>query len=214
MRTQGLSFSAMAAIARSPGTTVVSEVSSNQPGSRHAGNRPNCFIDASTNGLHHFDEDRGIYRFALEDKVVPLPILWEPIEILTTHYAMEMLKHRVMKHVRSGGRVPISLEQLPSQPGCMDSNVDGWGRKMELRFENRRATVIISYGRDGKPGGTDDDEDIVGDFDATPEKDAGPGLTPRNGFTIPRKAGHGGIADNAASARLERVRCSTIVITR
>ena len=136
------------------------------------GQQTELFIDASTNGLHPFDEDRGIYRFALEDKVVPLPILWEPIEILTTHYAMEMLKHRVMKHVRSGGRVPISLEQLPSQPGCMDSNVDGWGRKMELRFENRRATVI-SYGRDGKPGGTDDDEDIVGDFDATPEKDAG-----------------------------------------
>ena len=127
--------------------------------------------DAFTTGVHPAGESRGIHRFGVgNDEISALPIQWEPIEILRTHDAMNLVKNRVMRHVGRGATLPVCLEQLPSEPGRMDSNVDGWGRKIELCSEGKHITVK-SFGRDGLPGGTGDDEDIVGDFDATPREE-------------------------------------------
>ena len=130
---------------------------------------PELRIDAGTVGVHSDDQSRGIYRFALADKEVSqLSTLWQPVEILKTHQAMTFLKERLLTFFRSTGRLPAPLEKLPPDKERPDCTIDGWGRKIELRFNGSRVTMI-SFGRDGKSGGTDDDEDIVGDFDAIPD---------------------------------------------
>jgi hypothetical protein len=71
--------------------------------------------------------------------------------------------------VANGCRFPDHLDQLVSQDLEGRVYVDGpripkdsWGR--EYRYEapsgTRRTPRVICYGRDGRPGGTGDDEDI------------------------------------------------------
>jgi hypothetical protein len=123
-------------------------------------------IDADTLGFHNFGKGRGLYRFALHDsKITSLPTVWEPAEILLTHRAMASAKHRVTMWVRTGDRLSDALHELSSgKSEYMESNIDGWGRRLHFRMDGERA-IVTSYGRDGKPGGTGDDEDIVGEFD-------------------------------------------------
>ena len=66
---------------------------------------------------------------------------------------------RTQLFYQSNDALPSSLRSLPKRKGYANAIVDGYGR--ELIFEVRAdRLVFISYGKDGVPGGTDENADI------------------------------------------------------
>lgn len=80
-----------------------------------------------------------------------------------TNATMNTIKHRILRYARKNDCLPDSPEQLPVIEN-RDKNVkDGWGRPIRWTVEADKVT-LISYGRDGKPGGEEEDADMVGVF--------------------------------------------------
>lgn len=54
--------------------------------------------------------------------------------------------------------LPTSADQLPLLPERDCGTTDGWGRELIWKH-GERSLQVISYGRDGKPGGSGEDAD-------------------------------------------------------
>jgi hypothetical protein len=71
----------------------------------------------------------------------------------------------MLRYAAINGSLPTSLDQLPPIAGHINEVTDGWGRPILWRVDGDKA-VLTRSGRDGVPGGTRDDADMVGVFRA------------------------------------------------
>jgi hypothetical protein len=61
---------------------------------------------------------------------------------------------------QADSRLPTSLDVLPAREGYDNETVDGWNRPLIYRTEEHGFT-LTSLGKDGVPGGSGPDADIV-----------------------------------------------------
>jgi hypothetical protein len=86
-----------------------------------------------------------------------------------THAHMHVMKRRILRYASAHNALPTSLDQLPRIEGFANGVTDGWGRPIAWQVEGD-AVTLISYGRDGAPGGSAEDEDMIAIFDTkTPD---------------------------------------------
>ena len=78
---------------------------------------------------------------------------------------MQVLKRRVLQYARAHGELPRSLVDLPAIEGYDGGIRDGWRRTILFEVSSNVVT-FRSLGRDGAPGGSGDDTDIVRSFPA------------------------------------------------
>jgi hypothetical protein len=78
---------------------------------------------------------------------------------------MQVIKRRILRYASTNGTLPTALDQLPRMEGYDNEVVDAWGKPIDLHIKDDKVT-LTSYGRDGMPGGTGDDADMVGVFKA------------------------------------------------
>jgi hypothetical protein len=67
---------------------------------------------------------------------------------------------RIGIYLEKEGRLPKSLDILPVRQGYANSTTDGWDRPLIYQIDGDGFT-LTSLGRDGVPGGTGDDADVV-----------------------------------------------------
>lgn len=82
-----------------------------------------------------------------------------------THTNMHMTKRRILRYATAHDSLPTALDQLPRIEGYVNDVTDGWGRPILWRIEGNQIT-LISFGRDGMPGGIGEDADMAGVFQA------------------------------------------------
>lgn len=68
---------------------------------------------------------------------------------------------RIHRHMKSQRGYPRDLSELPTRDGYMNQITDGWGRTLLYSVDEMGVITLISYGRDGTPGGDGLDQDIV-----------------------------------------------------
>ena len=78
-----------------------------------------------------------------------------------TYTTMAVFKYRILVYARLHGQLPADLSVVPSRPGFTDRNSDAWGRKILYQADSSGMVTLKSLGRDGAPGGTGKDTDIV-----------------------------------------------------
>jgi hypothetical protein len=66
----------------------------------------------------------------------------------------------VERYHRLHDRWPSSFEELASTPECASPTEDQWRNPLRLEMRDR-SMVVVSLGRDGKPGGAGIDADLV-----------------------------------------------------
>lgn len=77
---------------------------------------------------------------------------------------LRVLEFRIRQYVqKEGHKVPADLNTLPKTPNKDNSITDGWGRQFILIIDDSVIT-LTSYGKDGEPGGTGDNADVVHRF--------------------------------------------------
>ena len=76
---------------------------------------------------------------------------------------MFIMKRRILRYASIHNAAPTSLDQLPLIEQRDNDVVDAWHRPILWQLDGDKVT-LISYGRDGQPGGVDDDADIIGVF--------------------------------------------------
>jgi len=81
-----------------------------------------------------------------------------PVDITST--AITESFARVQIYAQTNGAVPPSLDVLPKRKGYINRITDGWHRPLLYRVAPDGVITIMSFGRDGKPGGTGEDADI------------------------------------------------------
>ena len=81
-----------------------------------------------------------------------------PVEMTRT--AMTEGVFRIELYFRQNGSLPPSLQVLPMREGYMNRIVDGWNRPLLYNVDKAGIITLKSFGRDGKPGGDDEDADI------------------------------------------------------
>lgn len=86
--------------------------------------------------------------------------------VLYTKTVMGVLKDRqIPAFVGRFNRLPNSLQELPPLPEQYNSSLkDGWGRNIIYKKYDDGTVELVSYGKDGIPGGTGSNEDIVFKF--------------------------------------------------
>jgi len=77
-----------------------------------------------------------------------------------TNIAIDETSYRIRVFYKEHHRFPRSLAELPQRVGYAVRIVDGWGRPLIYRQEGESAIVLLSLGRDRRPGGVGDDEDV------------------------------------------------------
>jgi general secretion pathway protein G len=83
-----------------------------------------------------------------------------------TRTTMTVLESRIGQYVERNGRLPGSLSELPEDTKRISAITDGWGRPIYYSTNNGKVT-LMSYGKDGRLGGTGEDADIIHDFPET-----------------------------------------------
>lgn len=77
---------------------------------------------------------------------------------------LHFLEYRIQMFYEANHRLPGRLEDLPERPGRVDDDiVDAWGQPIKYTVDGLDVT-LLSYGKDGQPGGTGKDEDIKRTF--------------------------------------------------
>jgi Type II secretion system (T2SS), protein G len=72
---------------------------------------------------------------------------------------LDVTYYRIEAFWNRHGRVPANVgELLDENRDC--SMKDGWGRELQWLSEGTTKVTVRSLGRDGKPGGTDEDADL------------------------------------------------------
>jgi hypothetical protein len=79
-----------------------------------------------------------------------------------TQYDLFEIRNAIADYQEKTGRLPSSLAEIETFQGdeVRFNSVDGWGRPFRFSVEGGTCTVI-SYGRDGKPGGRGLDCDLT-----------------------------------------------------
>jgi len=94
-----------------------------------------------------------------------------------TRTRMAVIRQRIYEYYAKSGKLPATLADLPEGPPQRDSSLqDGWGRPIQYAVEDK-AVTLLSLGKDGRPGGTDDDSDIETEF-VVPEPPSAPAPGP------------------------------------
>ncbi|MFH1022152.1 MAG: type II secretion system protein GspG [Planctomycetota bacterium] len=81
-----------------------------------------------------------------------------------TAVAMHMCKRRVMRHAKENDKLPNRLHDLKEIEGYDNSIEDAWGHELLYGIDTNGLVTLTSYGKDGKPGGTDKNSDMIGIF--------------------------------------------------
>jgi hypothetical protein len=55
---------------------------------------------------------------------------------------------------------PPSLDVLPRREGYVNRTIDGWNRPLQYHIGTDGLITLVSFGRDGKIGGSGEDADI------------------------------------------------------
>ena len=74
---------------------------------------------------------------------------------------MHGVRYRVQTYAALHDRLPESIEGLPERPGYDSSHLDGWRRPIQYQISPDGIVRLTSLGRDGMPGGSGDDADII-----------------------------------------------------
>ena len=78
---------------------------------------------------------------------------------------MYPLKRRILLFANSNDRLPQTLSELPPLEGFTNRTTDVWGNEIKFIIDGTTVT-LLSYGKDRKSGGSGDDLDVIGSFDA------------------------------------------------
>lgn len=68
---------------------------------------------------------------------------------------------RISIYAETTHKIPYSFDVLPIRNGYSNRIIDAWGRTLLLKIENDNIMSLVSYGKDGVPGGDGDDADII-----------------------------------------------------
>jgi len=71
---------------------------------------------------------------------------------------------RLNMYLVANNSLPPDLASLPERNGYANQTTDGWGRALIYSLKADGTISLTSLGRDGAPGGTGDDADIVRQF--------------------------------------------------
>ncbi len=80
-----------------------------------------------------------------------------------TATAVGEIRVRIAVYLKNEGTLPTALDALPMRQGYANRITDGWGRPLIYEFGDN-GFVLTSLGKDGMPGGSDDDADSVTKF--------------------------------------------------
>jgi hypothetical protein len=80
-----------------------------------------------------------------------------------TRTAMAVLEQRVRMAVDRKLEIPHNLNELPTIANKVSHTTDAWGRPILLEHTGAEVT-LVSFGKDGRPGGFSEDTDIVHRF--------------------------------------------------
>jgi len=83
-----------------------------------------------------------------------------------THASMHMCKRRVLRYAREHGRLPSALNETEPIEGFHSSIKDGWGVVLSYTVGTNDVVTFTSLGKDHAPGGTGDNADMIGRFNA------------------------------------------------
>jgi hypothetical protein len=73
---------------------------------------------------------------------------------------------------------PQNLDVLPKRDGYVNRTTDGWNHPLIYAVFGDDTFTLISRGRDGVPGGTGDDEDVVRRFRVARNRNGVPHVQP------------------------------------
>jgi Type II secretion system (T2SS), protein G len=85
-----------------------------------------------------------------------------------THARMHVMKRRIVRFASANDVLPKTVDQLPHMNGYDNGVLDGWGHRILLQIDGGKVTMT-SYGRDGIPGGTGEDVDMIAVFSVKTE---------------------------------------------
>jgi len=78
-----------------------------------------------------------------------------------------IMYHRIPEYLKQHHQLPDRLADIPTVESYNDCLTDGWGRDI-MYFKNSDGTyTLLSYGKDGKPGGTGENADIQETFNVS-----------------------------------------------
>lgn len=83
-----------------------------------------------------------------------------------THASMHMCKRRVLRYAREHGRLPSALSETEPIEGFHSSIKDGWGVVLSYAVGTNDVVTFTSLGKDRVLGGTGDNADMIGSFNA------------------------------------------------
>ena len=95
-------------------------------------------------------------------------IVWACVENVPpqtlTRGRMTLIENRIRDYAAAHHRLPDNLSELPKAADNRDDSiVDGWGRPIQYKKEGHTVT-LLSLGKDGRPGGNNQDADINATF--------------------------------------------------
>ncbi len=84
---------------------------------------------------------------------------------------MDTIQQRIVKFGELRHRVPASLSELPRRSGEDNDITDAWKRPMDYQphINEKGGYMLTSLGADKRPGGSGDDQDIIGLYYLTEE---------------------------------------------
>jgi hypothetical protein len=77
-----------------------------------------------------------------------------------THTAIVESFVRMQMYLKDHHQFPASLDELPKRNGYANRTTDGWQRPLIYKVEQDNFVTLLSFGKDGKEGGTGDNADI------------------------------------------------------
>jgi hypothetical protein len=96
--------------------------------------------------------------------VLTQSLVTRPRRTEKTWTTMFFIHRRILIYAAQHGHPPQTLEDLPTLPGYSNELVDAWNRKIKYEIVGGNIVELSSLGKDGLPGGTGEDHDIVRRF--------------------------------------------------
>src|SRR4051794_27931893 len=78
-----------------------------------------------------------------------------------TRMTMRETSVRIGLFFERNGHLPPDLRALPERDGHKNRTTDPWDRELRYTVEGEASFTLSSLGRDDKPGGNGDDDDLV-----------------------------------------------------
>jgi len=106
-----------------------------------------------------------------------------------TLQSIHVVSARILDYARNHGALPPNLDVLSAKDKTLDTlTKDEWGWPLFYRVDDNGTVTLISFGRNGIPGGRGEDTDISGSFpthDATGRWYEVPLVAVNEGKTLP-----------------------------